>query len=143
LKQIEFISDKILEEVCDITGNFWQTQVSGAYIIEDNYYENNRVRVMRITHSMTFMSYGEDYHMVFERLSEKGNQTKITISINLKFGYGSQWKKPSDILKKWALLVGVEPIDFGRKPFIITWVVLGTLCSLLILIPIIVVLVFR
>jgi len=139
MKQIEFISDKVLEDVCTITGNFWQTQVSGAQIIEDTYYENNRVRVMRISHSMSLMSYGENFHMVFERLPEKINQTKITITINLKFGYGAQWKKPSDILIRWAHSMGLEPIDFGRKPFIITWAVLGSLLALIVLVPIIII----
>ena len=137
MKQLVFTSEKVLEEVADITGQFWTTQVGNAIITEDSYYENNRVRVMRISTSMTFLSYGEDYHMIFERLNDKINQTKITINVSLKFGYGAQWKKPSDLLVRWATLVGVEPNDFGRKPFIITWVVLCSLLVLLIAIPVI------
>ena len=139
MKQVEFFSEKTLEEVCNITGNFWQTQVGGATIIEDQYYEENRVRVMRISNSMTLMSYGEDYHMVFERLSDKNFQTKITISISLKFGYGAQWKKPSDILKRWAFAVGVEPNDFGTKPFIITWAVICAVIASLVIIPVVII----
>jgi len=143
MKQLVFTSEKVLEEVADITGNFWTTQVGNAFISEDSYYENNRVRVMRISTSMTFLSYGEDYHMIFERLDDKLKQTKITINVSLKFGYGAQWKKPSDLLIRWATLVGVEPIDFGRKPFIITWVALGSILALLVIVPIIAVLIIN
>lgn len=143
MKQLVFTSEKVLEEVADITGQFWTTQVGNAIITEDSYYENNRVRVMRISTSMTLMSYGEDYHIIFERLNDKINQTGITINVGLKFGYGAQWKKPSDLLIRWATLVGVEPIDFGRKPFIITWVVLGSILTLFILVPLIAVLIIN
>ncbi|NHJ49009.1 MAG: hypothetical protein FK733_14580 [Asgard group archaeon] len=139
MKQVEFFSEKVLEEVCDITGNFWQTQVSGTHIYEDQYFENGRIRVMRISHSMSLMSYGEDYQMTFERLPDKINQTKITISVSLSFGFGAQWKKPSDILKKWALSVGVEPIDFGTKPFIITWVVICAILASIVVVPIVII----
>ncbi|MBN1330835.1 MAG: hypothetical protein JXA54_15285 [Candidatus Heimdallarchaeota archaeon] len=135
MKQVVFHSPRVLEEVATITGDYFSTQVSGCAFNEDAYYENNRVRVMRISHSMTLMSYGEDYHFVFERLPDPKMQTKITISITLKFGYGAQWKKPSDILIRWANLVGVEPIDFGRKPFIVTWAILGSILALFILVP--------
>ena len=142
MKQIEFLSEKTLEEVCNITGNFWQTEIRNATIVEDQYYEEGRIRVMRITTSMSFMSNGEDYHMVFERLNDKVKQTKITISISLKFGWGAQWKKPSDTLKHWAFLVGVEPIDFGTKPFIIFLSIVLGLLALLIIVPIIVAVIF-
>ena len=143
MKHLVFTSEKVLEEVADITGNFWLTQVSSATITEDSYYENNRVRVMRISSSLTFFSNGEDYEMVFERLNDKVNQTRITINVSLKFGWGAQWKRPSDLLVKWANLVGVEPNNFGRKPFIITWVILGTCLALIVIVPIIAVLVIN
>ncbi|HUT80487.1 MAG TPA: hypothetical protein VMZ29_04715 [Candidatus Bathyarchaeia archaeon] len=143
MKQIVFHSPRVLEEVATITGDYFSTQVSGCSFVEDAYYENNLVRVMRISHSMTFMSYGEDYHFVLERLPDPKMQTRITISISLKFGYGAQWKKPSDILIHWAQLVGVVPIDFGRKPFIVTWAVLGSLLALFVIVPIIIVLILN
>lgn len=128
MKQIEFVTDRILDEVCDITVKFWTNQVSNATIQEILSYENDRVRVMSISHGMTFglltSSYGENYHMVFERLPEDIKKTKIIISTSLKFGFGAQWKIPSDILIKWANLFGLEPIDFGRKPHIITYAIL-------------------
>lgn len=125
-----------MDEVCDITVNFWTNQVSNAVIQEIISHENDRVRVMSVSRGFTFglltSSYGENYHIVFERLSEDFKVTKITISVNLKFGYGAQWKVPSDILIKWALLFDLEPIDFGRKPFILTYAILCPIFVLMI-----------
>ncbi|NHJ84209.1 MAG: hypothetical protein FK734_02025 [Asgard group archaeon] len=137
MKQIVYYSPKVLEEVATITGEYFTIVISGCSFIEDAYYENNRVRVMQVSHTMTLMSYGENYHFVFERLPDPKMQTRITVSVSLKFGYGAQWKKPSDILIKWAELIGSEPIDFGRKPFIITWVVIVVLLATVFLVPII------
>ena len=128
MKQFEYFSEKVLEECATITGEYFFKSVGGCTFQEDNYYEDNRVRVMRLSHSMTIGlfvgSYGENYHFVFERLFDQKYHTKIIVSISLVFGFGAQWKKPSDILIQWANLIGAEPIDFGRKPFILTYAVL-------------------
>ena len=134
MKQIVYVIDRTLEEICDATMDFWTNQVSNAVVQEIISYENDRVRVMQVTTGFKWgfftSSYGENYHIVFERVQEDYKKTKVTISINLKFGYGAQWKVPSDNLKKWALLFNLEPDDFGRKPFIITWAILGPFCLL-------------
>ncbi|MFW9922758.1 MAG: hypothetical protein ACFFDW_05650 [Candidatus Thorarchaeota archaeon] len=138
MKQFEYYTDKILEEVWDLTGHYWTHQVSNTQILENLSHENDRVRTMRISHSMTFFSYGENYYMVFERLPDQMKRTKVTVSVELKFGYGAQWKQPSDLLIHWANLIGAQPIDFGRKPFIITWAVIGSIFICFILIGIVV-----
>ena len=136
MKQIEFITDRIMDEVFDITVDFWTNKVRNATIQEILSYENDRVRVMKVSTGFAFglftSSYGENYHIVLERHTEDFKKTKITISISLKFGYGAQWKVPSDILKKWALLLYLEPNDFGRKPFIVTWAIFGPIWVLVI-----------
>ncbi|NPE09014.1 MAG: hypothetical protein GNW80_12090 [Asgard group archaeon] len=136
MKQVIYTVDKTLEEVCDITVDFWTNQINNAFIEEVLSYENDRVRVMKVNTGFKWgfftSSYGENYHIVFERPHEDFKKTKITISIHLKFGYGAQWKVPSDNLKKWALLFDLEPDDFGRKPFIITWAILGPLFLLIV-----------
>ena len=139
LKQLEFIVNRIMDEACDITVDFWRHQVSLATMQEVLSYENDRVRVMKISTGVVwFLSYGEDYHMVFERLPEDIKKTKITITINLKLGFGPQWKRPSDVLKKWTLLLDLEPIDFGTKIFRMSWLIVGLVFAIPIMLGIII-----
>jgi len=122
----------VLEEVVTITRDYFTNNIDGCSFAADVYHANNPSPVMRISrNSQSFMTVGENYQFEFEHMSTSEIQTRIVVTISLKFGTTPQYREPSKILFRWAELVGAEPINFGRKMSIGFWTVLIIFCVLI------------
>ncbi|MFX1277285.1 MAG: hypothetical protein ACFFBP_07320 [Promethearchaeota archaeon] len=106
-----YIIPKPLDEVWNRTLFFWENNHGNVKF--EQYSKNGLFRSMIVKHNITAFSWGETYKMNFG-FNPNDSMTYVSVEISLEFGYGLQWLKPQNLMKKWASKFGLPPLKLIR-----------------------------
>ncbi len=123
-----------LEQTWDMSWTHWSAQ-GNCRIVNHQFYPDDKGRMFMVKHSAGMNSWGENYTFILFRDENNPQITQVRVEISLSFGWGAQWYVPYKQMVKWCTVMGVEPIVFGKKEFIITWAIIGGIFILPFLLP--------
>ena len=133
MKRVEYMVNQPLEQVWDASWHFWNTH-SNCRIVGHNGHPEYSWRCFKASHGASMTSWGENYTFWFMRIAGSVPSTRITVDVELAFGYGMQWLKANGLLNEWAYATGPPPVDFAGK-YKWGWVCFCGLCGLCFIVP--------
>jgi hypothetical protein len=75
---------------------------------------NKLLHTLNVKRGMSLGSYSETYIMKMP-YDPNDLMTYISAEVSLSFGYRLQWLTPQNLMKQWALNIGIEPMKLNRK----------------------------
>jgi hypothetical protein len=100
-----------LEEVLSKTQFFWAN--NRGNISSQTKSPNSLLYTLIIKRDISMMSYGETYAMKIG-YNPANETTYVSVDVALSFGYGMQWLKPQEIMKRWAFELRTTPMKLVR-----------------------------